>query len=57
VLVGDTPLDVAAALATGARAVGVATGSYSPADLADAGAHAVLHDLRDTARVLAAISG
>jgi len=57
VLVGDTPLDVAAALATGARAVGVATGSYSPADLADAGAHAVLPDLRDTARVLAAISG
>jgi phosphoglycolate phosphatase-like HAD superfamily hydrolase len=57
VLVGDTPLDVAAALATGARAVGVATGSYSPAALADAGAHAVLPDLRDTARVLAAISG
>ena len=57
VLVGDTPLDVAAALATGARAVGVATGSYSPADLADAGAHAVLPDLRDTARVVAAISG
>ena len=57
VLVGDTPLDVAAALATGARAVGVATGSYPPADLADAGAHAVLPDLRDTARVLAAISG
>ena len=27
VLVGDTPLDVAAALATGARAVGVATGN------------------------------
>jgi phosphoglycolate phosphatase len=55
VLVGDTPLDVAAALATGARAVGVATGSYSPADLAGAGAHAVLSDLSDTARVLAAI--
>ena len=28
VLVGDTPLDVAAALATGARAVGVATGQF-----------------------------
>src|SRR5277367_2757677 len=29
VLVGDTPLDVEAALATGARAVAIATGSYS----------------------------
>jgi phosphoglycolate phosphatase len=55
VLVGDTPLDVAAALATGARAVGVATGGYCEADLAAAGAHAVLPDLTDTPRVLAAI--
>ena len=55
VLIGDTPLDVAAALATGARAVGVATGGYSEADLAAAGAHAVLPDLADTPRVLAAI--
>ena len=54
-LIGDTPLDVAAALATGARAVGVATGGYSEADLAAAGAHAVLPDLAETARVLAAI--
>jgi phosphoglycolate phosphatase len=55
VLVGDTPLDVDAALATGARGVGVATGRFTPADLAAAGAHAVLADLTDTARVLAAI--
>jgi phosphoglycolate phosphatase-like HAD superfamily hydrolase len=55
VLVGDTPLDVAAALATGARAVGVATGDFSEAALAAAGAHAVLPDLTDTPRVLAAI--
>ena len=34
VLVGDTPLDVAAALATGARAVGVATGGPTAAELA-----------------------
>jgi len=57
VLVGDTPLDVAAALATGARAVGVATGNYSETDLDAAGAHAVLPDLTDTPRVLAAIRG
>jgi phosphoglycolate phosphatase-like HAD superfamily hydrolase len=57
VLVGDTPLDIAAALVTGARAVGVATGDYSQADLAAAGAHAVLPDLTDTPRVLAAVRG
>jgi phosphoglycolate phosphatase len=57
VLVGDTPLDVAAALATGARAVGVATGSYSAAELASAGAHAVLPDLTDSALVLAVVTG
>ena len=56
VLVGDTPLDIAAALATGARAVGVATGSFPAADLAAAGAHALLPDLTDTARVLAAVT-
>jgi phosphoglycolate phosphatase-like HAD superfamily hydrolase len=57
VLVGDTPLDVEAALATGARAVGVATGSYSVAELAAVGAHAVLPDLTDPARVVAAVTG
>jgi phosphoglycolate phosphatase len=57
VLVGDTPLDVAAALATGARAVGVATGSFPAADLVAAGAHVVLPDLTDTSLVLAAITG
>jgi phosphoglycolate phosphatase-like HAD superfamily hydrolase len=57
VLVGDTPFDVGAALATGARAVGVATGGFSVAQLAASGAHAVLPDLADTDRVLAAILG
>jgi len=57
VLVGDTPLDVAAALATGARAVGVATGGFSGPELAAAGAHAVLPDLSVTGQVLAAVLG
>ncbi|HEX6454577.1 MAG TPA: HAD hydrolase-like protein [Trebonia sp.] len=48
VVVGDTPLDVEAALAAGARAIGVATGRYTAADLIAAGAHAVLPDLTDT---------
>jgi len=57
VLVGDTPFDVGAALATGARVVGVATGGFSVAELAASGAHAVLPDLADIDRVLAAILG
>ena len=55
VLVGDTPLDVAAALAAGARAIGVATGPFSESDLHDAGAAAVLPDLRDVERLVATI--
>jgi phosphoglycolate phosphatase-like HAD superfamily hydrolase len=57
VLIGDTPLDVQAARATGARAVAVATGAASAAELAAAGAHTVLPDLTDTTAVLAAILG
>jgi phosphoglycolate phosphatase-like HAD superfamily hydrolase len=47
VLVGDTPLDVAAAREGGARAVGVATGPYDEGALDEAGADAVLADLTD----------
>jgi phosphoglycolate phosphatase len=57
VLIGDTPLDVEAAVTAGARAVGVATGQFGAAELAAAGADAVLPDLTDTAGVLAAILG
>ena len=52
VLVGDTPNDVEAALQTGASAVAVATGSFTAAELAAAGAHSVLPDLADTDRVV-----
>jgi phosphoglycolate phosphatase len=55
VIVGDTPHDVTAAVATGARAVGVATGEFSMQQLADAGADVVLPDLADTETVVAAI--
>jgi phosphoglycolate phosphatase-like HAD superfamily hydrolase len=55
VLVGDTPLDVAAALETGARVVAVATGGTTAAVLAGSGAHTVLPTLTDTQAVLSAI--
>ena len=57
VLVGDTPLDIAAAREGGARAVGVATGPYDERALAEAGADAVLPDLIDTPTLLHAIEG
>jgi phosphoglycolate phosphatase-like HAD superfamily hydrolase len=57
VLIGDTPLDIEAALAAGARAIGVATGSSQAADLLAAGAHVVLPDLTDTEQVVRALLG
>jgi phosphoglycolate phosphatase-like HAD superfamily hydrolase len=57
VLVGDTPLDIEAALRTGARAVGVATGQFSLPDLQAAGPHIVLADLADTRALVAAVTG
>ena len=55
VLIGDTPLDVAAALEGGARAVGVASGPYDEGELREAGAHAVLADLTDVDAVVRAV--
>jgi phosphoglycolate phosphatase-like HAD superfamily hydrolase len=55
VIVGDTPLDVAAAHRGGARAVAVATGPYGIDELRETGAEAVLPDLRDTEALLAAV--
>ncbi len=57
VLVGDTPLDIAAAREGGARAIGVATGPYGGEALNESGADAVLPDLGDTEAVLAAVLG
>jgi phosphoglycolate phosphatase len=55
VIIGDTPADVDCGQCIGARAVGVATGAYSVADLEARGAHAVFQDLSDTERVMEAI--
>jgi phosphoglycolate phosphatase len=57
VIVGDTPRDVACALAHGARVVAVATGEYSVEDLQRAGAGLVFEDLSDTPAVLSALNG
>ena len=46
-VVGDTPLDVACALAAGVRSIAVTTGGYSAATLRASGAEAVLEDLSD----------
>jgi phosphoglycolate phosphatase len=56
VVIGDTAFDVTAALANQALAVAVATGSTSMADLALAGAHAVLPDLSDVDAAVAVIT-
>ena len=52
IVIGDTPLDVDCAHAHGARCIAVATGPFSKADLADAGADLVLDSLEDVDRVL-----
>jgi phosphoglycolate phosphatase len=56
VVIGDTANDVTAALANGAVAIGVATGGTTMAELALAGAHAVLPDLSDVDGVIRVIT-
>lgn len=56
-VIGDTVHDVAGALANGVTAVGVATGNTTAAELAAAGAHAVLDDLSDVDAVVALLAG
>jgi phosphoglycolate phosphatase-like HAD superfamily hydrolase len=53
VYVGDTPADMAAAAAAGARAVGVTTGSFTERDLRAAGAQTVLGSLAEFPAVYA----
>lgn len=55
VVIGDTGHDIAAALANGAVAVGVATGGVSAAALAGAGAAHVVSDLTTPTELLRAI--
>jgi phosphoglycolate phosphatase-like HAD superfamily hydrolase len=55
-VIGDTPLDVAGAVFSGARSLAVATGSHSVEELRASGADAVLQDLGDTAQVLRVIA-
>lgn len=52
VIVGDTPLDVAVAVAAGARSLAVATGNYDVEALRASGADVVLKDLSDVEAVL-----
>ena len=55
VIIGDTPADITCGSCIKARAVAVATGSYSVTDLAACAPHAVFENFRDTERVLEAI--
>ena len=55
VVIGDTPLDVACAAASGARSIAVATGGYDVAALRASGADVVFEDLSDTDAVIAAV--
>ena len=55
-MIGDTPLDVACAVFSGARSVAVATGSHSVEELRATGADVVLQDLADTEEVLRVIA-
>jgi phosphoglycolate phosphatase-like HAD superfamily hydrolase len=57
VLVGDTPRDVQAALATSCEFIGVTTGHYDRASLEEAGARIILDDLSDSMVLRDAVEG
>lgn len=55
VVIGDTPSDITCGQGVGARAIAVATGHYSVAQLAEHQPAAVFANLRDTGAVMQAI--
>jgi phosphoglycolate phosphatase-like HAD superfamily hydrolase len=55
VIIGDTPLDVEVALASGAQSLAVATGPYDTKQLRESGATEAMEDLRDAEGVLRAL--
>ena len=55
IVLGDTPLDIACAAASGARSIAVATGGYGVEALRAAGADVVFEDLSETGAVLRAL--
>lgn len=57
IVIGDTPRDVSAGHAIGARVLAVATGNYDEAALRESGADFVLPDLRDTQAALDILLG
>jgi phosphoglycolate phosphatase-like HAD superfamily hydrolase len=57
VIVGDTPRDVKCARAGGTRVLAVATGRFSAAELAAAGADHVVEDFTATERVVELLTG
>ena len=54
-VLGDTPHDIACARAFGARAIAIATGSFTVQQLAESQADAIFEDLSDLPRVLSAL--
>jgi len=55
VILGDTPADMTCGREVGARAIGVATGSFGVQELRDAGAYAAFDSFADPGPVLQAI--
>ena len=56
-VVGDTPRDVACALAAGVRPIAVATGGYGTAELEACGAETVFENLSETVAFLRLVDG